>query len=37
MADCDHVHLFCDRGVEMMHTHACLQEEEDDGSIEELL
>ena len=33
MADRDHVHLLCDRGVEMMHTHACLQEEEEeDGS-----
>ena len=28
--------LFCDRGVEMMHTHACLQEEED-CSIEEAI
>ena len=33
----DHVHLFCDRRVEMTHAHACLQEEEEDGSIEETI
>ena len=33
----DHVHLFCDRVVEMVHMHACLQEEEEGGSIEETI
>ena len=37
MAVHDNVHLFCDRVVEMTHTHACLQEEEEDGSIEETI
>ena len=35
MAARAHVHLFYDRVVEMTHTHACLQEEED--SIEETI
>ena len=29
------VHLFCDGVVDMAHSHACLQEKEEDGSIEE--
>ena len=33
----DHVHLFCDGVVELGHTHACLQEEEENGSIEETI
>ena len=37
MAARTHVHLFYDRVVEMTHTHACLQEEEEDGSIEETI
>ena len=28
---------FCDRGIEMTYTHACLQEEEEDGSIKETI
>ena len=38
MAARAHVHLFYDRVVEMTHTHAWLQEEEEeDGSIEEVI
>ena len=37
MAPCAHVHIFCDRVVEMTHTHACLLEKEEDGSIEETI
>ena len=37
MAARAHVHLFYDRVVEMTHTHAWLQEEEEDGSIEEAI
>ena len=33
----DHVHLFCDGVVELGHTHACLQEEEENGIIEETI
>ena len=36
MAGHAHVHLFYDHVVEITHTHACLQEEED-GSIEETI